>query len=75
MYILYVGVNVKAYYSLKSSNPHVTDFVPGVLRHVDSTQLRPVTQLDLLFGLDKMRESKQATVTADPANLREVPLD
>ncbi|XP_067262538.1 outer mitochondrial transmembrane helix translocase isoform X1 [Chanodichthys erythropterus] len=43
--------------------------------HVDSTQLRPVTQLDLLFGLDKMRESKQATVTADPANLREVPLD
>uniref|UniRef100_A0A673GPH5 Outer mitochondrial transmembrane helix translocase n=1 Tax=Sinocyclocheilus rhinocerous TaxID=307959 RepID=A0A673GPH5_9TELE len=43
--------------------------------HVDSTQLRPVTQLDLLFGLDKMRESKQATATADPANLREVPLD
>lgn len=75
----YVRVNVKAYYSLKSSNPHVTDFVPGVLwcvlRHVDGTQLRPVTQLDLLFGLDKMRESKQATVTADPANLREVPLD
>uniref|UniRef100_A0A672LXV9 ATPase family AAA domain containing 1a n=1 Tax=Sinocyclocheilus grahami TaxID=75366 RepID=A0A672LXV9_SINGR len=43
--------------------------------HVDSTQLRPVTQLYLLFGLDKMRESKQATATADPANLREVPLD
>uniref|UniRef100_A0A9J8AHV8 Outer mitochondrial transmembrane helix translocase n=2 Tax=Cyprinus carpio TaxID=7962 RepID=A0A9J8AHV8_CYPCA len=43
--------------------------------HVNSTQLRPVTQLDLLFGLDKMRESKQATATADPANLREVPLD
>ncbi|XP_016300235.1 ATPase family AAA domain-containing protein 1-A-like [Sinocyclocheilus anshuiensis] len=43
--------------------------------HVDSTQLRPVTQLDLLFGLDKMRESKQATATADTANLREVPLD
>uniref|UniRef100_A0A673H165 ATPase family AAA domain containing 1a n=1 Tax=Sinocyclocheilus rhinocerous TaxID=307959 RepID=A0A673H165_9TELE len=43
--------------------------------HVDSTQLRPVTQQDLLFGLDKMRESKQATATADPANLREVPLD
>uniref|UniRef100_A0A8C2KSY7 Outer mitochondrial transmembrane helix translocase n=1 Tax=Cyprinus carpio TaxID=7962 RepID=A0A8C2KSY7_CYPCA len=39
--------------------------------HVNSTQLRPVTQLDLLFGLDKMRESKQATATADPANLRE----
>uniref|UniRef100_A0A673H2V5 ATPase family AAA domain containing 1a n=1 Tax=Sinocyclocheilus rhinocerous TaxID=307959 RepID=A0A673H2V5_9TELE len=44
-------------------------------QHVDSTQLRPVTQQDLLFGLDKMRESKQATATADPANLREVPLD
>lgn len=43
--------------------------------HMDGTQLRPVTQLDLLFGLDKMRESKQATVTADPTNLREVPLD
>lgn len=43
--------------------------------HVDSRQLRPVTQLDLLFGLDKMRESKQATATTDPANLREVPLD
>ncbi|XP_051981914.1 outer mitochondrial transmembrane helix translocase isoform X2 [Xyrauchen texanus] len=43
--------------------------------HMDGMQLRPVTQLDLLFGLDKMRESKQATSTADPANLREVPLD
>uniref|UniRef100_A0AAR2ING1 Outer mitochondrial transmembrane helix translocase n=1 Tax=Pygocentrus nattereri TaxID=42514 RepID=A0AAR2ING1_PYGNA len=41
---------------------------------VDGARLRPVTQLDLLFGLDKMRESKQATVTAN-ANLREVPLD
>ncbi|KAL7836982.1 hypothetical protein AOLI_G00282660 [Acnodon oligacanthus] len=41
---------------------------------VDGTRLRPVTQLDLLFGLDKMRESKQATVTAN-TNLREVPLD
>lgn len=40
---------------------------------MECTQLRPVTQLDLLFGLDKMKESKQAT--ADPANLREVPLD
>ncbi|XP_056600768.1 outer mitochondrial transmembrane helix translocase isoform X1 [Triplophysa dalaica] len=40
---------------------------------MDGTQLRPVTQLDLLFGLDKMRESKLATVV--PANLREVPLD
>ncbi|XP_072521374.1 outer mitochondrial transmembrane helix translocase [Salminus brasiliensis] len=39
---------------------------------VDGARLRPVTQLDLLFGLDKMKESKQATVTA---NLREVPLD
>lgn len=43
--------------------------------HADSIQLRPVTQLDLLFGLDKMRESKQATAIADPARLREVPLD
>ncbi|TRZ01503.1 hypothetical protein DNTS_030365 [Danionella cerebrum] len=42
---------------------------------LDSMQLRPVTQLDLLFGLEKMNESKQATVTADPVNLREVPLD
>ncbi|KAL7840038.1 hypothetical protein SRHO_G00266960 [Serrasalmus rhombeus] len=41
---------------------------------VDGARLRPVTQLDLLFGLDKMRESKQATVTAN-ATLREVPLD
>ncbi|XP_036454973.1 ATPase family AAA domain-containing protein 1-A [Colossoma macropomum] len=41
---------------------------------VDGARLRPVTQLDLLFGLDKMRESKQATATAN-ANLREVPLD
>jgi len=76
---LYIGVNVNVYYSLNSSKTHVTDFVPGVLwcvlRHLDGTQLRPVTQLDLLFGLDKMRESKQATVTADPTNLREVPLD
>ncbi|GAA6079679.1 outer mitochondrial transmembrane helix translocase isoform X1 [Tachysurus ichikawai] len=28
---------------------------------VDSLCLRPITQLDLLFGLDKMNESKQAT--------------
>ncbi|XP_062874339.1 outer mitochondrial transmembrane helix translocase isoform X2 [Trichomycterus rosablanca] len=34
--------------------------------------MRPITQLDLLFGLDKMKESKQATATE---NLREVPLD
>ncbi|XP_030647823.1 outer mitochondrial transmembrane helix translocase [Chanos chanos] len=40
---------------------------------VDDTQLRPVTQLDLLFGLDKIKESKLATVS--PSNLREVPLD
>ncbi|KAI4891099.1 hypothetical protein NFI96_017974 [Prochilodus magdalenae] len=39
---------------------------------VDGVRLRPVTQLDLLFGLDKMKESKQATAAA---NLREVPLD
>ncbi|XP_068460523.1 outer mitochondrial transmembrane helix translocase isoform X3 [Clinocottus analis] len=30
-------------------------------RPVDEEQLRPVTQLDLLFGLDKMKESKRAT--------------
>uniref|UniRef100_A0AAQ4S623 Outer mitochondrial transmembrane helix translocase n=1 Tax=Gasterosteus aculeatus aculeatus TaxID=481459 RepID=A0AAQ4S623_GASAC len=29
---------------------------------LDEGRLRPVTQLDLLFGLDKMKESKQATV-------------
>lgn len=31
---------------------------------VDSVCLRPITQLDLLFGLDKMNESKQATAPA-----------
>ncbi|XP_071774773.1 outer mitochondrial transmembrane helix translocase [Centroberyx gerrardi] len=41
---------------------------------VDEERLRPVTQLDLLFGLDKMRESKQATVSMVPS-LSEVPLD
>ncbi|XP_029619157.1 outer mitochondrial transmembrane helix translocase [Salmo trutta] len=37
-------------------------------------RLRPITQLDLLFGLDKMKESKKATM---PQELipREVPLD
>ncbi|XP_024131621.1 ATPase family AAA domain-containing protein 1-A [Oryzias melastigma] len=41
---------------------------------VDKEQLRPVTQLDLLFGLDKMKESKRATSTmlGSPS---EVPLD
>ncbi|KAJ8263191.1 hypothetical protein COCON_G00156480 [Conger conger] len=42
-------------------------------RPVDEDRLRPVTQLDLLFGLDKMNESKQAMVCQSP--LREVPLD
>lgn len=37
------------------------------------TRLRPVTQLDMLFGLDKMNESKQVTVT--PGSLKESPLD
>ncbi|KAL3063415.1 ATPase family AAA domain-containing protein 1-A [Trematomus bernacchii] len=41
-------------------------------RPVDQERLRPVTQLDLLFGLDKMKESKQATVAMFPL---EVPLD
>ncbi|XP_076003695.1 outer mitochondrial transmembrane helix translocase [Genypterus blacodes] len=43
-------------------------------RPVDEDRLRPVTQLDLLFSLDKMRESKQATVVALPTT-PEVPLD
>ncbi|XP_054906551.1 outer mitochondrial transmembrane helix translocase [Poeciliopsis prolifica] len=41
---------------------------------VDEDRLRPVTQLDLLFGLDKMKESKQATVATLPL-VAEVPLD
>ncbi|XP_034728372.1 ATPase family AAA domain-containing protein 1-A [Etheostoma cragini] len=41
---------------------------------VDEDRLRPVTQLDLLFGLDKMKESKQATVYMLPI-VSEVPLD
>ncbi|KAI3372310.1 hypothetical protein L3Q82_022808 [Scortum barcoo] len=41
---------------------------------VDEERLRPVTQLDLLFGLDKMRESKQATASMLPS-VAEVPLD
>ncbi|XP_029019323.1 outer mitochondrial transmembrane helix translocase [Betta splendens] len=43
-------------------------------RPVDEERLRPVTQLDLLFGLDKMRESKRATVSMLPS-VSEVPLD
>ncbi|XP_047238488.1 outer mitochondrial transmembrane helix translocase [Girardinichthys multiradiatus] len=43
-------------------------------RPVDEDRLRPVTQLDLLFGLDKMKESKQATSTVLPS-VAEVPLD
>ncbi|XP_070821372.1 outer mitochondrial transmembrane helix translocase [Chaetodon trifascialis] len=41
---------------------------------VDEERLRPVTQLDLLFGLDKMKESKQATAFRLPSVV-EVPLD
>ena len=41
---------------------------------VDEEQLRPVTQLDLLFGLDKMKESKQVTAPVLPS-VSEVPLD
>ncbi|XP_061763111.1 outer mitochondrial transmembrane helix translocase [Nerophis ophidion] len=41
---------------------------------VTEEQLRPVSQLDLLFGLDKMRESKRASVATLPATA-EVPLD
>uniref|UniRef100_A0A667ZLA2 Outer mitochondrial transmembrane helix translocase n=1 Tax=Myripristis murdjan TaxID=586833 RepID=A0A667ZLA2_9TELE len=41
---------------------------------LDEERLRPVTQLDLLFGLDKMKESKLATASVVP-NTSEVPLD
>ncbi|KAM9359917.1 outer mitochondrial transmembrane helix translocase [Symphorus nematophorus] len=41
---------------------------------VDEERLRPVTQLDLLFGLDKMKESKRATALMLPT-VSEVPLD
>ncbi|CAL9708653.1 unnamed protein product [Knipowitschia caucasica] len=41
---------------------------------VDEESLRPVTQLDLLFGLDKMKESKRATVIMSPC-AADVPLD
>ncbi|KAF3696115.1 ATPase family AAA domain-containing protein 1-A [Channa argus] len=41
---------------------------------VDEDRLRPVTQLDLLFGLDKMKESKRATSLVLPS-VSEVPLD
>ncbi|XP_056275612.1 outer mitochondrial transmembrane helix translocase [Pseudoliparis swirei] len=43
-------------------------------RPVDEERLRPVTQRDLLFGLDKMKESKQATAFTLPI-VSEVPLD
>lgn len=41
---------------------------------VDEERLRPVTQLDLLFGLDKMKESKKATAIMVPT-VSDVPLD
>ncbi|XP_061528996.1 outer mitochondrial transmembrane helix translocase isoform X1 [Phyllopteryx taeniolatus] len=41
---------------------------------VDEERLRPITQLDLLFGLDKMRESKRGTAIELPS-VSEVPLD
>ncbi|XP_033476379.1 outer mitochondrial transmembrane helix translocase [Epinephelus lanceolatus] len=41
---------------------------------VDEERLRPVTQLDLLFGLDKMKESKRAAAFMLPV-VSEVPLD
>nr|XP_046241734.1 outer mitochondrial transmembrane helix translocase [Scatophagus argus] len=41
---------------------------------VDEERLRPVTHLDLLFGLDKMKESKRATAFMLPS-VSEVPLD
>uniref|UniRef100_A0A8D3CN46 Outer mitochondrial transmembrane helix translocase n=1 Tax=Scophthalmus maximus TaxID=52904 RepID=A0A8D3CN46_SCOMX len=41
---------------------------------VAEERLRPVTQLDLLFGLDKMKESKRATASMLPS-VSDVPLD
>ncbi|TMS03845.1 outer mitochondrial transmembrane helix translocase isoform X1 [Larimichthys crocea] len=41
---------------------------------VGEERLRPVTQLDLLFGLDKMMESKRATAFVSPS-VSDVPLD
>ncbi|XP_072289856.1 outer mitochondrial transmembrane helix translocase [Eucyclogobius newberryi] len=41
---------------------------------VNEERLRPVTQLDLLFGLDKMKESKLATGIMSPCAM-DVPLD
>ncbi|KAM3611917.1 uncharacterized protein V6R79_025830 [Siganus canaliculatus] len=43
-------------------------------RPVDEDRLRPVTQLDLLFGLDKMKEAKRATAIMFPST-SDVPLD
>ncbi|XP_063346158.1 outer mitochondrial transmembrane helix translocase [Pelmatolapia mariae] len=43
-------------------------------RPVDEERLRPVTQLDLLFGLDKMKESKKVTTFMLPI-VSEVALD
>ncbi|KAJ8005782.1 hypothetical protein DPEC_G00121460 [Dallia pectoralis] len=37
-------------------------------------RLRPITQLDLLFGLDKMKESKKASMPQELVS-REMPLD
>ena len=52
----------------------VTCVCPVSCRPLDEDHLRPITQLDLLFGLDKMRESKQATATMG-SGIAEVPLD
>ncbi|XP_077571090.1 outer mitochondrial transmembrane helix translocase-like [Stigmatopora nigra] len=41
---------------------------------LDEDSLRPITQLDLHFGLDKMRESKRGTANMLPT-VSEVPLD
>lgn len=43
-------------------------------RPVEEEQLRPVTQLDLLFGLDKIKESKKASAFMLPG-VPEVALD
>lgn len=61
-------------FSMKLEHCFCKYLTPCVLRSrpLDEGRLRPVTQLDLLFGLDKMKESKQATVL--PV-VSEVPLD
>lgn len=52
----------------------IADLWPSATRAVEEERLRPVTQLDLLFGLDKMKESKKASAFMLPV-VPEVALD